>query len=79
MERVDNCAGVFWIAEKDVALENFSLEEHVDGGWKTILSNTSLSILSSKERGVIEKLKEVSYQKCMEFNIPTFEPLPIAA
>ena len=83
MESVANKVGddvrAFWIAEKDVALENFSLEEHVDGGWKTILSNTSLSILSSKERDVIEKLKEVSYQKCMEFNIPTFKPLPIAA
>ncbi|QWE00456.1 hypothetical protein FD967_10590 [Polynucleobacter sp. JS-Mosq-20-D10] len=83
MESVANKVGddvrAFWIAEADVLLENFSLEEHVDGGWKTILSNTSLSNLSSKERDVIEKLKEVSYQKCIEFDIPIFEPLPIAA
>jgi hypothetical protein len=83
MESVANKVGddvrAFWIAEKDVALENFSLEEHVDGGWKTILSNASLSNLSNTERDAIAKLKAVSYQKCMEFNIPTCEPIPMAA
>ncbi len=83
MESIANKVGddvrTFWISESDVLLENFSLEEHVDGEWKTILSNTSISNLSIKERLVIEQLKEISYQKCVEFGIPTFEPLPIAA
>lgn len=83
MESVANKVGddvrAFWIAENDVLLENFSLEEHIDGGWKTILTNTSLSNLSSNEQDVIAELKEISYQKCVEFNIPIFEPLPIAA
>jgi len=77
--KVGDDARTFWIAENDVLLENFSLEEHIDGGWKTILTNTSLSNLSSNEQDVIAKLKEISYQKCVEFNIPIFKPLPIAA
>jgi len=35
--------------------------------------------LSRNEQEVINNLRAISYQKCIEFDIPIFEPLPIAA
>jgi hypothetical protein len=67
--KVDDDVRSFWIATQDLALENFSLEVF-DGGWKMLLDNTSLSNLNGESRKVIDELKEISIEKCEEFNIP---------
>jgi hypothetical protein len=68
--KVDDDVRSFWIATQDLALENFSLEVF-DGGWQTVLENTSLCNLDGESLRVINQLKEISVEKCEEFNIPS--------
>ena len=68
--KVDDDVRSFWISTQDLALENFSLEVF-DRGWQTVLENASLSNLDGESRRVINELKEISIEKCEEFNIPS--------
>ena len=83
MESVANKVGddvrSFWISTQNLNLENFSLEVHEDGIWKKLLTNTSMSRLNPNEKAVIKHLIAASNQKCVEFNLPLFEPLKMAA
>jgi hypothetical protein len=74
MESVANKIGddvrSFWFSENDLQLENFSLEYFENGIWNCVLSNAALSNLLNEQKQIIDKHKEISYEKCIEFGLP---------
>ena len=74
MESVANKIGddvrSFWFSENDLQLENFSLEYFENGIWNCVLSDAALSNLLNEQKQIIDKHKEISYEKCIEFGLP---------
>jgi len=64
--RVGDEARKFWISDKDVMLENFTLQVFDNGIWVDRLTNCSLSNLSEAEKTVIKEIRNASLHKCNE-------------
>jgi hypothetical protein len=71
MENVANRVGdetrKFWISDKDVMLENFTLQVFDNGIWIDKLTNCSLSNLCDAEKFVIRGIRNSSLRKCIEY------------